>query len=284
MFNLGHTTQSEHLIDGVFIQEMSPTAPGGPATPLLMIHGAMHGAWAWNGWMPFFATAGWRCFALSLRNHPGSRAVPADTFLRLTAADYVQDVLTAIKLMPRPPVLVGHSMGSIIAQKVAETTEVAGLVLMCGSGPGQLGKLRDPLPLDTPLVRKPEDIRTLYFREIDDRAFADYHPRLVPESPGVVNHCNDGTLEIDPARIACPVLVMAGERDAIPLHPAPAIAEFYGADLLTIPGGSHIFFMESPALPAAVRLNEWLLHCVDGPLLAGPHGMRHAMHTAQRSN
>lgn len=266
--------ERDHSVSGLFVKEASPAAPGGPGTPLLFIHGAMHGWWSWKPWLALFAGFGWRCFALSLRNHPGSRRVPDEEFFRLDAFSYIEDILTVARWLPRPAVLIGHSMGSVLAQKAAESLQPAGLVMMCGAGPGQLGRLRDPMPLDQPLFRPAADVRRLFFSHIGDEAFRTYYEQLVPESPGVVNHCNDGTLTVDPARVTCPTLVVAGEADKVPLHPPARIAEFYGSDLLTVAGGSHNFMLEAPSLPAAIRLNQWLLQRVDDVDLPRLNGVR----------
>jgi len=38
-------------------------------TPLLFVHGAWHGAWCWQNFLPYFAGHGYETHALSLRGH-----------------------------------------------------------------------------------------------------------------------------------------------------------------------------------------------------------------------
>lgn len=257
----------EHVVDGLFVKEVRPATPGGLATPILMVHGGLHGWWAWEPWLGFFATAGWPCFAMSLRNHTGSHAVPAEQFLRLTVADYVADVRAVMRWIGKPAILLGHSMGGIVVQKAAEAMEAAALVLLAGVGPGQLGKMRDPLPLDRPFQPDADKLRAMWFREIDDEAFARFHARLVPESPGVLNDYSGGGVPIDRAAITCPVLAIRGELDRTPVHPAPDIAAFYDGDSIVVPGAAHNLMMESPSLPVAIRINQWLLGKLGSPEL-----------------
>ncbi len=242
----------EHVIDGLFMKEVRPAVPGGLATPLLMVHGGLHGWWAWESWLGFFATAGWPCFAMSLRNHTGSYAVPEEAYLRLTTADYAADAHTVMRWIGKPAVLLGHSMGGIVVQKAAEAMPAAALVLLAAVGPGQLGKIRDPLPVDRPFAPDKATLRTMWFREIEDGAFTRFHARLVPESPGVLNDYSGGGVPIDRAAIACPVLAIKGEFDNTPVHPAPDIAAFYGGDAMVVPGAAHNLMMESPSLPVAI--------------------------------
>ncbi len=106
--------------------------------PLLFVHGAFCGAWTWSEhFLPFFAERGWRSVAVSLRGHgrsAGRRRL--DTF---GVADYVADVAEAAAGLERPPVVVGHSMGGLVAERFAMAHAVAGLVLLAPASPMGLG-------------------------------------------------------------------------------------------------------------------------------------------------
>ena len=67
--------------------------------------------------MPAAADRGFPTYAVSLRGHgdSGGRKRIGRTLLR----HYVHDVMQTIAELPQPPVLVGHSMGALIAQLVA---------------------------------------------------------------------------------------------------------------------------------------------------------------------
>jgi pimeloyl-ACP methyl ester carboxylesterase len=209
--------ERDHVVDGLFVKEVSPALQGGPPTPLLLVHGGLHGWWAWQAWMGLLAAAGWRCFAMSLRNHTDSHRVPDATYFNLKVADYVADVEAVLDWLGEGAVLIGHSMGGIVVQKTAEK-----------------------LPTDRGFMLDPTAARALWFKEIDDAAFADFHRRLVPESPGVLNDYSGGGVGVERARIACPVLAIGAEFDRTPVHRAPAIAAYYGCDCLVVAGaGRH---------------------------------------------
>lgn len=103
-------------------------------TPLLFIHGAYAGAWCWQEYyLPFFAEAGYACHALSLSGHGAS---PGREWLdSLSLDDFVNDVVTVAGRLPEAPILIGHSMGGMIAQKYLERSEAAGAVLMASVPP-----------------------------------------------------------------------------------------------------------------------------------------------------
>jgi pimeloyl-ACP methyl ester carboxylesterase len=251
--------QKEHRVDGLFVKEVGPGVATPLATPVLFVHGACHGWWAYEKWLPFFAAAGWRCYAMSLRNHPGSYAVAEEKFLQLKVEDYVADVVNVLKWIEMPAVLVGHSMGGIIAQKTAETMSPAAMVLLAPVGPGQLGKIRDPLPADRPFMFTAAQAREIWFHRIEDDEFKHIYARLVPESASVMNHYSSGELSVDRSKIHCPVLVVGVEFERTVVHHEKAIADFYGADRLFVPDAGHDFFLEPVAIDVAIRINHWLL-------------------------
>jgi pimeloyl-ACP methyl ester carboxylesterase len=259
------------MVEGLYVREASPAASGGPDVPLLFIHGSQHAWWAWESWLGLFAAAGWRSYALSLRNHTGSKAVAQDAYLRLRVADYAEDVLAVARWLGRPAALIGHSMGGIVAQRAAEAHVAAGLVLICAVGPGQLGRIRDPLLADRPVLLSAAMAREFWFTRISDEALAVFHRRLVPESPGVINDYSSGAVTIERARIAAPVLVVGAEHDRTVVPPAPRIAAFYGAECLVVPDVGHDLMLEDASLPTAMRINEWLLARVDQPRIPRPH-------------
>ena len=107
---------------------LRPERPNG-APPLLFIHGSFCGAWIWaEHFMPYFAAHGWECHALSLRGHGESSGNESLPWWSLE--DYVQDVTDVIAKMERPPILIGHSMGGMIAQIYTQTHVVPGMVLL----------------------------------------------------------------------------------------------------------------------------------------------------------
>ncbi len=84
--------------------------------PVLFVHGAWHGAWCWDEhFLDFFAQRGYRSLAVSLRGHGKSHAPKPMQFCSI--ADFVDDIDSVAKTLPRPPVVVGHSMGGFVVQK-----------------------------------------------------------------------------------------------------------------------------------------------------------------------
>ncbi len=95
---------------------------------LLFVHGAWHGAWCWGHFQSWFADRGWESHALDLRGHGAS---PNDRSLRFTRIKhYVEDVAGVVDSLDEPPIIIGHSMGSLVVQRYLESHELPGAVLL----------------------------------------------------------------------------------------------------------------------------------------------------------
>jgi len=256
--------EADHKVKDLYIKELSAIEPTSLKTPILMVHGACHGWWAYIKWLPFFAACGWRVYSMSLRNHTGSYEVPDGTFLRLTVDDYAEDVLEVLSWIDQPVTLIGHSMGGITVQKAAERANLGALILLAAVGPGQLGPIRDPLPADKTFMFTPEQAREIWFHNIDDASFDSIYEQLVPESVSVMNHYSSGQVPIDRSKIRCPVLTIGAEHDRTVVHSFQSIAEFYRSDSLFIPDAGHDFMLEPAAIDVAIRINHWLLSVLPG--------------------
>ena len=78
--------------------------------PLLFVHGGWHGAWCWDDhFLDFFAAAGYRAVALSLRGH--GRSALSKPLRSCSIADYLDDVRSTADNLGEQPVLIGHSTG-----------------------------------------------------------------------------------------------------------------------------------------------------------------------------
>ncbi|MGQ7887077.1 alpha/beta hydrolase [Paenibacillus sp. WC2504] len=95
--------------------------------PLLFVHGAYTGSWMWSKYIPHFINKGWNCYVMNLRGHYKSRVLD---LTNVTFEDYLEDMKEVLAECEAPPILIGFSMGGILSQKLAETNELAGLVVI----------------------------------------------------------------------------------------------------------------------------------------------------------
>lgn len=84
---------------------------------VLFIHGMWGGGHQWRGWQDFFEARGYATIAPSLRHHDVDPKGEAPAELgKVSLLDFVADLETEIANLPGKPIIVGHSMGGLIAQ------------------------------------------------------------------------------------------------------------------------------------------------------------------------
>jgi pimeloyl-ACP methyl ester carboxylesterase len=268
---------TEHLVSGLHVVSASPVAALPVAAlsmatesarpPLLLIHGATHGAWCWERWLPALAVRGWPAYALSLRNHPGSYAVDEATYLTgLTLANYLEDVAEVAEWIEmrtgRPLVAVGHSLGGILAQLLAERQTRLGnalraLVLLASVPPYPLGPLRDrPVPLTKAYLPA---VARVGAKPPDDPIQASIVRRMVPESPSVMNEYSLGPgVPVERALLMCPMLVVSAQFDNTIVPHDHRIAHHYGCDYLLAERIGHAMMLEDGWEPLLDNILAWL--------------------------
>jgi pimeloyl-ACP methyl ester carboxylesterase len=241
-------------------------------SPILFVHGAWHGAWCWENFLPYFADRGYGAYAVSLRGHGASEG--RDRIRWHSAAhDYVADLAQVIETFPQPPILVGHSMGGYVVQKYLETHQAAaGILLASLPLSGLLGfvvrfGLRHPWPLlksqlllnTWHLIGTPELAQEAFFSPEMSVAEVDRHfTRLQPESFRMTFEM--ALLNLPRAeRVKTPMLVLAAGNDrvfSVAEEQATAIA--YGTEAVVFPGMAHDMMLEANWRQVADGMLGWL--------------------------
>lgn len=248
----------------------------GPAhpVPVLFIHGAYSCAGLWEPFfLPYFAERGYAAHALSLRGHGRSDGREALKQTRLK--DYVTDVLDVAHSLPVMPVLIGHSMGGMVVQKVLETgAAVPAAVLMASPPPhgilaGMLGAMVfNPLlawqmsamqRLGPQAATLDGAKRALFRSDTPD----DYIRRVLPaaeaESDAVMMDMMGRDLPPSRPRRDVPVLVLGGDSDVC-VTPASvlATAQAFATKAEIFPAMPHAMMLDPQWQTVAERIVTWL--------------------------
>lgn len=252
--------------------------------PVVLVHGMMGGAWYWASWQRAFADAGWSTWAVNLRGHHGSR--PVRDLGAVSVREYVQDALDVIAAASaahegQHPVIIGHSMGGFIAQRVAATAgAVAGAVIVCGAPPRGIPVLswalarrqfRFVLPIlfRGSLVMTRADADALNFNRVPEADRSALFARMVPESGRVGLELSIGQ-PVNAADVQVPMLVVAAEDDQfIPARIAGRIAARYGAELAVFPEHGHFIMCEPGWETPAHHVTAWLAETVGSGEMPG---------------
>lgn len=241
-------------------------------TPLLFIHGMLHGAWCWDvHFLDYFARQGFAAHAVNLRGHGASEGRVGLRWTRI--ADYVEDLATAVRQLPRPPILIGHSMGGFVIQKYLEDHDTPGAVLLSSPPPVGLGGTalriarrrpwvfaRVNLTLSLlPVIATPELAREAFFSaDVPDGELRAYWERMQDES--YMAFLDMVALDLpNPGRVKTPLLVLGAARDNM-LEPGEieATARAYHAPSEIIPAVAHNSMLDPRWQTVAERILVWL--------------------------
>ncbi len=249
---------------GLAYREILTVEPDEPTgrPPLLMVHGVAHGAWCFaEKWLPAAAARGFRASAVSLRGHGGSGG--AARLGRATSRDYVHDIMQAITEMPEPPVLIGHSMGGLLSQLVAERYPLRGLVLLTPApANGALGTL-----VHTLRVRPADALALMVGRTLPmrpDVLFTGLDPEeaeLLASRTGRESAIAQYELlrrrRIGPVR--CPVLVIGTHDDQL-VRPVDVerTAQMYDAEPVWLDGMGHDVMLDAEWQRALDTVLDWV--------------------------
>jgi len=246
---------------------------GGGKPPLLFVHGGFCDAWCWTPYfLPWFAKLGYPAHALSLRGH-GKSDGAASLFVA-GLDDFAADVERVAQSLPEPPILIGHSMGAAIVERLLATYPVraaallapvppAGLMsvasrLVTGqSGYPVLGSQFDPSRMSQHML---EALQPFYFNDdVAPEILAETAAHLTAESPRVLLDLSMRLQWQIPERGGVPLFVMGveGDRIATP-DDVRATAAHHGVEATILPGLAHMLMLERQWEDAARELARWL--------------------------
>jgi pimeloyl-ACP methyl ester carboxylesterase len=240
--------------------------------PLLFVHGGYCDAWCWEPYfLPWFAARGWPSFALSLRGHGTSGGV--DGLFLAGLDDFVADVEHVAGQLAAAPILVGHSMGAAIAERMMATHPVRGAALLAPVPPTGLLPVAARLATTHPNyashmigldpTRLSDDIlkalRPFYFSpSVDPSILKEAITHLNGESPRVLFDLAMRLHWAEPQGTS-PVFVMgaAGDQIAVP-GDVEATARHHGVTATILPGMGHMMMLEPEWEDAASAIAAWI--------------------------
>lgn len=199
---------------------------------VVCIHGAGGGGWEYAKWQPVFEKAGYHFIAHDLQ--PSLAGLAATTF-----EGYVEQIRAWLP-SHGPLILVGASMGGMLAMKVAEQLSPTALVLVNSVAPAGLAPSRPPKQYP-PIIEwadgSLQDTRDALF-DSDEATIRWAWPRWRDESGVVLQAISNGIPAQPPT---CPTLVVLGTDDTdIPYQTGLAIAQWASADVHLYHGMSHV--------------------------------------------
>jgi non-heme chloroperoxidase len=234
--------------------------------PVLLVHGYFATAAVFREWLPFFAQRGVEAYAINLRGREGSR--PTIDLGKASIADFVDDVAAVAAHLDRP-VVVGHSMGGLLAQCVAERGLAHAAALITPAPPRGISVLSPGLVVrqlrylpaiigSRPVHPSSRDLNALVLNHVPPSQRPAVLRELVPDSGRAGRDMSISGVPVDARRVRCPVFVVGADDDRfIPPQVVRRIASRYGAPIQTMVGRGHLLVIEPGWKAVADVVERW---------------------------
>jgi pimeloyl-ACP methyl ester carboxylesterase len=219
------------------------------AETIVMIHGMWGGGWYWENYRKYFEGKGYRCVTPTLRFHDmDPKGVPNPQLGTTSLLDYAEDLEKEIRRLDSPPIIMGHSMGGLIAQILGSRGLGRALVLLTPASPGGINALTPSVVRSfwsvlmgygfwkKPRRQKYSEAVYSMLKLLPPDEQRQVYDRFVYESGRAASEIGFWYLDpkkaskVDEKKINCPVLVIAGTQDKItPASVVRNVAKKYGA-------------------------------------------------------
>jgi len=212
-----------------------------------MIHGMWGGSWCWDNYKTFFEKKGYHCITTTLRHHDMNPTAHPDSMLGTTSLlDYVNDLEQEILQLGTKPIVMGHSMGGLLAQILGSRDLAKALVLLTSAPPSGILSL-NPSSIKSfwGILTKWGFWETANRQNFNEAVYSLLHlmptdqqkiifDKFVYESGRAATEIGFSFLDphktssVDASKVKCPVLVISGSEDRItPASVVEKIAKKY---------------------------------------------------------
>ncbi len=243
--------------------------------PVLCLPGLFAGAWVFERLLPLLAARGYPASAISYRGHPPLPALPS--IGRQSITDFAFDASAAARSLDRP-IVIGHSLGGLIALMLAGQNLIRAAVLVSPAPPRGISVLSPPILIrmahylpallfSRPFLPKASHLDALVLNRVPPEDRAAIRNQFVADSGRAAREISLGSYRVPSDTMRAPLLVVGAEHDRfIPVDVARRTAAHYRAPFHMAAGHGHFIFSEPgwereagvmldwiDALPASIR-------------------------------
>lgn len=247
---------------------------------IVMIHGMWGSGWYWENYAKYFEARGYRCIRPTLRfQDMNPREAPDPRLGTTSLLDYAADLERDIVQLKEAPILMGHSMGGLLAQILSSRGLAKALVLLTPASPAGI------------IALKPSVIRSFWSmlmrwgfwrkpgrQKFEEACYSMLHllpmeeqkktfERFVYESGRAASEIGFWLFDrrraaaVDESKVICPVIVIgAAEYRITPVSVVRQVAGKYQrmATYKEFAGHAHWVVAEPGWEEIAEYVNEWL--------------------------
>tara|TARA_B100000614_G_scaffold237175_1_gene235203 strand:- start:3163 stop:3915 length:753 start_codon:yes stop_codon:yes gene_type:complete len=246
---------------------------------IFMIHGMWGGPWHWDKFRGYFTEKGYKCITPALRYHDVGPDEPIPDGLGTTSLlDYADDLEAAIRKLDTKPIIMGHSMGGLLAQILTSRGLAEKAVFIVPVAPAgiltfepSVYRSLQGIILKWDFWGKPHKLtyeRATYalMHKLPQEERDYIYSRAISESGRAMAEICYGSLgvdgsQVDSSKVNCPVLVVSASEDRVtPASMIKKIAKKYQphSTYLEFSGHAHWITREPGWEMVADRIIEWL--------------------------
>lgn len=248
------------------------------AKSVVLIHGAWSRGDQMAGVRAAFEDRGYTAHAPTLRHHELTLQEGAKKIATLSLRDYTDDLVRFVDELSQPPLIVGHSLGGLIAQLVAGRIRHTGLIAACPAPLGIAGTNPTTMRIALDNRQSRSTTKPVYppnlelFRDriahtLPEATVRQIYNELVCESGRAINlevgqpwRDRSNAAKVNYAPITGPVLVIGGGRDRIvpPRQARRTAKRFRNGTYVEIPGADHMVFSGAALAETMSHIDTWL--------------------------
>lgn len=218
-----------HVLAFKIVRCPKPYLPMKPK--IVFIHGMFLTSRCWESWRTYFTERGYECVAPEWPLHHGApadlRENMPDGLGKLSLADLYSSIDSLLRAEREPPILIGHSLGGLIVQKMVSLGLARAGVALCSVAPNRMlsldwGFLRNtasitnPFAGDDPYPMTPEGFHQNFCNTMTEQeSAAAYEKHAVHESRQVLRDILGNAGELDLTLPHVPLLFVGAEKDEI---------------------------------------------------------------------
>ena len=249
---------------------------------IFMIHGMWGGPWYWENYKSLFEKEGYACVTTTLRFHDmNPKDVPDPRLGTTSLLDYAEDLEQEIRQLSVKPIVMGHSMGELLAQILGSRGLAKALVLLTPASPAGV------MALTPSVIKSFWSMQTTWgfwkkpMRQTFNEAVysmlhllppnkqKESYDKFVYESGRAAFEIGYWLLEskkasrVSESKVTCPVLVVAGAEDRItPASVVRQVARKYKAvsTYKEFDNHAHWVVAEPGWQEIAEFVKDWLKH------------------------
>jgi pimeloyl-ACP methyl ester carboxylesterase len=216
------------------------------AKDIVFIHMSWGGTWAFDFYMGFLARNGYNCHALDLRGHGKSGGTVEGAIMQ----DYVDDVRTTVLgLNLNNPIIIGHSMGGLIALMYSAQYDSLATVSLDGSPSLEVQKTSEIKIYSPSYTPKDSGMPTNPLKAM--MTLPDIYPwrlmkmkKLLTVESGIARSERKKGISIPKEKLTQPLLFIgAGKGTTLPfgigIEKVRAQAKYYNSKVIEIAGATH---------------------------------------------